>query len=118
MPDPLEGFRDLTPEQLEATLRERLGEHDFLVDLWQMGVQMREWVETPAGAYLFTTFRDRFNAAIRALMDTSLPEGEGARASLLEARRCWLVLHEINSAITVGLSAERHIIADDQRVTP
>lgn len=115
MNDPLREFAPDVPGEgdIEGQLRAKLGEHDFLVDLWQMGQQMQDFADTTAGAYLVTTFSQGFNAAIRSLLelpDVATPEGRAAHA---EARKFWALLKEIEETIGVGQQAERTIVLQD-----
>ena len=78
-------FADQGPQAAEDSLRQKLGENDYLVDLWQMGEQMRMFVETPAGKLLEIEFRQDFNRALRALLEC---DDAGSPAGRAAARRC------------------------------
>lgn len=114
--DPLDGFRSKSPAEIEAELRQRLGPDDFLVDLFQMGQVMQEWVETPAGAYLHRTLRDRVNENLAALLREPTADTDAARRAHAEARAAHAALELIQSAIGTGRMAEQ--IITSQESTP
>ena len=118
--DPLEGFREQSPEELEAGLRRNLGGSDYLVDVWQMGEAMRAFIETPAGAFLFTEFRDDFNEQLEKLLEQADPDSAEARNCFYELRATWKTLEKIRIAIDEGRKAKVTIIEADveTEVTP
>ena len=93
----------------EDELRERLGDHDFLIDLFQMGEQMRAFVSTPVGKFLCKELRDDFNDALSKLL---LDEGDTAR-HVTAMRVAWSALGRIDSSLRAGAAAEQ-MISDDE----
>lgn len=118
MADPLEGFRDKSPQQIEDELREKLGDSEILVDFWQMGSEMQLFADSPAGTLLLKTFKDDLYDSLRALLELEDSQSPEARQLFMKARTRWLVLREVESAITEGKGAETLIIEADKQVTP
>ena len=105
------------PQGAEAELRSRLGEHDFLVDLFQIGEQMQGFVETPAGAFLFTTLRGDVNTGLKGLLGEPSPDTEAARKFFAQAKTAWAALSLIQETLSMGRVADRMNSEMDQ-VTP
>lgn len=105
------------PQGPEGELRRRLGEHDFLVDLFQLGEQMQGFIETPAGAYLFATLRGDVNSGLKGLMGEPSPDTETARKFFAQAKTAWAALSLIQETLSMGRTADRMISEMDQ-VTP
>jgi hypothetical protein len=101
----LDGY-GAAPQGAEAELRRRLGEQDFLVDLFQLGEQMRGFTETPAGAFLFKTLKDDVNSGIKGLLDQPTPDTETARAFFAKAKTAWAALVLIEETLAMGPVAE------------
>ena len=104
----LEGY-GAEPSGAEAELRRRLGEHDFLVDLFQLGEQMREFIETPVGAFLFAELRSDVNSGIKGLLDQPAVDSDNARAYFAKAKTAWASLVLIQETLEMGPVAERMI---------
>lgn len=102
----------------EAELRRRLGEHDFLVDLFQLGEQMGEFVETPPGAFLFNELRDGVNSGLKGLLGEPTPTTEAALRYFAQAKTAWAALLLIEETLKMGREADKLISEMDQQVTP
>lgn len=109
--DALEGFG--SANQIEQALRKRMGDHDFLVDLWQMGEQMRLFTETPAGKLLETTFRQDLNDALLGLLNAQRLDDKQLRDLVEEARLNWRLLQKIEETLGSGIEAETLMTEND-----
>jgi len=115
--DPLDGFRDKSPAEVEAELRRKLGDSEFLVDLLHMGDQMRAWIETPPGALLYATLRDQVNEALAKLLLAPTLSTEAAIAAHAEGRAAYRALELINQTLRAGEEAERTLNAQESTPT-
>ena len=107
-----EGFSDA---EAERRLREKLAEHDFLVDLWQMGEQMRGFAETPVGVFLISEFRQDFNEALAMLLECESPDTDAARQAFWKAKTAWNLLGKIEGVLAAGQDAEKIMLEADTR---
>lgn len=105
------------PQGAEGELRRRLGEHDFLVDLFQLGEQMQGFIETPAGAFLFKTLQDNVNSGLKGLLGEPTSDTDAARRFFAQAKTAWAALSLIQETLQMGRVADRMISEMDQ-VTP
>lgn len=105
------------PQGAEEELRRRLGEHDFLVDLFQMGEQMRAFIETPAGAHLYLALKQDVNTGLKGLLGEPSPDTTQARLHFAQAKTAWASLSLIQETLAMGRVADRMISEMDQ-VTP
>lgn len=112
----LEGY-GAEPQGAEAELKRRLGEHDFLVDLFQLSEQMRAFVETPAGAFLFSTLKDNVNLGLKGLLNEPGLDTSSAKAFYAQAKTAWASLSLIEETLAMGPVADRMMTELDQ-VTP
>lgn len=101
----------------EVELRRRLGEHDFLVDLMQLGHEMQEFIETPAGSYLFSTLKSDVNGGIKSLLGEPFMDTPAAQAAWARAKTAWASLALIQETLAMGRVSESMISEMDQ-VTP
>mgnify|MGYP000641450627 FL=1 len=113
MSDPLEGFRDRSPAEIEAEFRRQLGPDDFLLDLLQLGEEMQAWVDTPAGAFIHSTLRDRVNEALAALLAQPTVDTPEARRFHGEARAAFQALELIQNTIRTGRMADKTLTAQE-----
>jgi hypothetical protein len=112
----LEGYGG-EPQGAEAELRRRLGEHDFLVDLFQLGEQMQGFIETPAGAFLFKTLQDNVNSGLKGLLGEPSCDTESARKLFAQAKTSWTALSLIQETLQMGRVATR-MMSEMDEVTP
>ena len=110
----IEEFADKGPQAAEDALRQKLGENDYLVDLWQMGEQMRMFAATPIGKLLDLEFRQDFNRAMRALLECDDPGAPAGRAAHAEARLNWRLLQKIEATLGAGKEAESIMMEQDR----
>ncbi len=112
----LEGYGG-APLAAETELRSRLGEYDFLVDLFQLGQEMQSFVETPAGAYLFAELKQQFNGSLSALLEEADLTSLEARQSFADMRAAWAALGRIDTSLRAARQADKMISEMDQQET-
>lgn len=101
----------------EAELRRRLGDHDFLVDLFQLGEQMQAFIETTPGNFLFRTLKDDVNRNLKDLLAEPSLGTDRANAAWARAKTAWAALVLIEETLAMGSTAES-MISETGVVTP
>lgn len=110
--DPLDGFRAQDVEEfseVEAALMRAINENKGLLELVNIGIDMKRFLSTPAGKRVWQNAEMKLGDAIREWLTSADPATAQVRAAHFNARVAIQVLQEFKDAIDSGREAVQQL---------